>query len=96
MLSSKTISQKRLFDDDSFGNCYIFIKDIILTLSKTPQLSLKLIEAYSDCEDTASFDGILKVMVTSMFENIVDADISHKDLLFFIDGILDLIVSSKK
>lgn len=31
-----------------------------------------------------------------MFENIVDEDLSHKDIIYFMNGILDLVINSKK
>lgn len=92
---SQRKSEKRLLEDQGFGNSYIFIKDIVLLLSKTPQLCLKIIQKHNGWSNVQTFDGIVKVLTNSMFENIVDEDLSHKDILYFLDGILEMIVRSK-
>ena len=85
-----------LFEDEGFGDCYIFIKDVILTLAKRQDIMLAMIHKHNNWSTTVSFEGVSKVIVESMYENVVDDEISHKDILRLLNGIIMQIVSSKQ
>lgn len=84
---------KSLFENEGLGNCYIFIKDVILGLSKDYRIVLALLKKHNTWQDIQSFEGVARVIVDSMFENVVDDDIGHKDILRLIDGIMGELVS---
>ncbi len=57
---------------------------------------LALIKRHTNWSDISSFKSICKVIVNSMYENLVDDDVYNKDILIIIKYVLDSIVSSKK
>lgn len=70
--SHSSRGSKILFEDEGLGDCYIFIKDVILTLAKRHDIMLALIKKHNGWSTTASFEGVTKVIVDSMYENVVD------------------------
>lgn len=94
-LNKDVSTHRMLFEDEGFGNCYIFIKQTLLAFSKNPDLSLSIIKKHNSWEKTDNFAGVIRVMITSMYENVVDDDLTHKDILYLINGVIKLIVESK-
>lgn len=46
LTSERYEEEKRLFDDEGFGDVYTFVKDVFLSLSKDPYLMMVLIDKY--------------------------------------------------
>ena len=61
-------------------------------MSKDPQLMITLLKKHSTWNKTDSLESICKVIVNSMYENIVDDDIYNKDYFYIIkEGFLMII-----
>lgn len=86
---------KILLEDEGFGNCYIFIKETILGFAKNPDLCLAAIKKHSSWQKTHNFIGVVRIIITSMYENVVDDELTHKDILYFMKGVIKMIVESK-
>lgn len=75
---------------------YSFVKDILLSISKDPYLMMILIEKYQNTTNIESFSSLFKVIVNSMYENIVDDDVFNKDLIKLIVFCLKKTIADKK
>jgi hypothetical protein len=70
-----------LLEDEGFGDVYTFVKEVVLILSKDPYLMMILIEKNQNNSNIESFTSLAKVIVSCMYENIVDDDVFNKDLI---------------
>ncbi len=73
--------EKRLLTEEGFGSAYIFLKEMVVTLSKDPSLMVILIRKYQSSLSVEVMTSLAKVIVSSMYENIVDDDVYNKDIL---------------
>lgn len=53
---------------------------------------MEIIKKHMQWHKTDSFVSVVKVIVNSMYENVVDDDIYSKDILKILDGIAKLLV----
>lgn len=65
-------------------------------LSKDPFLMMILIEKYQSTADVDSFASLMKVIVNSMYENIVDDDVFNKDIIKLLVFCIKKATSDKK
>lgn len=63
---------------------------------KDPDVSLTLIRKLNSWEKVEKFFGVARVMTNGMYENVVDDELTHKDILYFMNGIIKIIVESKQ
>ena len=89
-------NDKILLEDEGFGNCYTFIKEVILALAKNKQLCMILIRKHQNEKKHESLLGIIKIIVGSMYENIVNDEIFEKDVIFLLGDVIKLIVESEE
>ena len=94
-MSKDVSNQRMLFEDEGFGNCYTFIKETVLAFSKNPDLMLAVIKKHNSWEKVEGFAGIIRIIITSMYDNVVDDELAHKDILYLLNGVIKLIVDSK-
>ena len=73
--------QKRLFQDEGFGDVYTFVKEVLITLSKNPYLMMKIVEKCENSQNNSSLSSLLRCVAQSMYDNIVDDNIFSKDIL---------------
>ena len=59
--SHSSRGSKILFEEEGLGDCYIFIKDVILTLAKRQDIMLAMIHKHNNWSTTTSFEGVTKV-----------------------------------
>lgn len=63
---------------------------------RNPDISLALIAKLNSWGKVENFFGVARVMTNNMYENVVDDELTHKDILYFINGIIKIIVASKQ
>lgn len=85
-----------MLEDEDFGNVYTFVKDVMLFLSKDPYIMMAIIKKHQHNLNLSSFQSLAKVIVNSMYENIVDDDVFNKDLLKIVVFCLKTIIEDKK
>ncbi len=88
--------EKRLFEDEGFGDVYTFVKEVLLTLSKDPYLMMVLVDKHMNHSSLDSLVPLAKAIANSMYENIVDDDVFNKDLLKIIAFCLKKEIADKK
>lgn len=60
---------------------YTFVNQVMLTLAKDPYLMMILIGKYQHSTNMDGLASLAKVIVSCMYENIVDDEVYHKDVL---------------
>ncbi len=56
---------------------------------------LAVIKKHNKWEKTDGFSGIVKIIIGSMYDNVVDDQLAHKDILYLMNGVIKLIVETK-
>lgn len=67
-----------------------------MTFSKDPFLTMALINKYQNSSNLDSYCSLIKVIVNSMYDNIVDDNVFNKDLIKIIIFCVKKIVEDKK
>lgn len=57
---------------------------------------MQIIKKHQNWLKVESFQGVIKSIIGSMYENIVNDEIFEKDLIFLIGDVIELIVKSKE
>lgn len=63
-----------------------------MTLSKNPSVMISVIKKHMQLHNTHSYDSVVKIIVNSMYENVVDDHIYNKDILKILDGVANLLI----
>lgn len=53
---------------------------------------LVVVKKHNTWQKMEGFAGIIKIVINSMYDNVVDDDLAHKDILYFMDGVVRLVI----
>ena len=56
---------------------------------------MKLIKRHNSWEKTESFKGVIRIIVDSMFENVVNDEFAQKDILKLLQKVIRTIIDEK-
>lgn len=57
---------------------------------------LVVVKKHNSWQKMDTFSGIIHIIINSMFDNVVDDDLAHKDILYFMDGVVRLVVEARQ
>jgi uncharacterized protein YaiI (UPF0178 family) len=79
-------------EDEGFGDSCFYIKEILLSLAKDPELMLTIIRRHHALSLKDNLESIVKAIVHSMYDNIVDDDIYNKDVFVILNECFKLVI----
>lgn len=83
-VGSNTHEQGQIVEDDGFGDCYNFVKEVLILTSKDSDFLIKVIEKEEDRELASR---LIDPIVNVFYENLVEGDEFFKDITKIIIGI---------
>lgn len=57
---------------------------------------LVVVKKHNSWQKMEGFTGIIKIIINSMYDNVVDDDLAHKDILYFMDGVVRLVIQARQ
>ena len=93
--SSQSKAKKKILKDEGFGNAYTFVKEVVLTLSRDFRIMTEIIR-HKDGEWSERWAPISKLLVNNLFEDIVEEEVNHKDVMYLMSEMVAIIVGQER